>query len=156
MRMDLKQGHVIIERMEPQIDGGRFRAKAVVGDEVEVSADIYRDGPAVLRAVIRYRGPSSRRWQEAPMRQADNDRWVGTFPPDKIGVWRYTVEAWTDRFATWRRDLIKRLDAGQDVDVELEEGALMTQCAPSGRRAGAAAPGLRPPQPLSILRSSRS
>ena len=138
MRMDLKQGHVIIERMEPQIDGGRYRAKAVVGDEVEVSADIYRDGPAVLQAVIRYRGPSSRRWQEAPMRQANNDRWVGTFPPDKIGVWRYTVEAWTDRFATWRRDLIKRLDAGQEVDVELEEGALMMEArlgaVPSSRR----------------------
>jgi starch synthase (maltosyl-transferring) len=138
MRMDLKQGHVIIERMEPQINGGRYRAKAVVGDEVEVSADIYRDGPAVLRAVIRYRGPSSRRWQEAPMRQADNDRWVGTFPPDKIGVWRYTVEGWTDRFATWRRDLIKRLDAGQDVDVELEEGALMMEArlgaVPASRR----------------------
>jgi starch synthase (maltosyl-transferring) len=138
MRMDLKQGHVIIERMEPRIDGGRYRAKAVVGDEVEVSADIYRDGAAVLQAVIRYRGPSSRRWQEAPMRQADNDRWVGTFPPDKIGVWRYTVEAWTDRFATWRRDLIKRLDAGQEVDVELEEGALMMEArlgaVPSSRR----------------------
>jgi starch synthase (maltosyl-transferring) len=127
MRMDLKQGHVIIERIEPQIDGGRYRAKAVVGDEVEVGADIYRDGPAVLQAVIRYRGPSSRRWQEAPMRQADNDRWVGTFPPDKIGVWRYAIEAWTDRFATWKRDLIKRVDAGQDVDVELEEGALLME-----------------------------
>jgi starch synthase (maltosyl-transferring) len=127
MRMDLKQGHVIIERIEPQIDGGRYRAKAVVGDEVEVSADIYRDGPAVLQAVIRYRGPSSRRWQEAPMRHAANDRWVGTIPPDKMGVWRYTVEAWTDRFATWKRDLIKRVDAGQDVDVELDEGALLIE-----------------------------
>jgi starch synthase (maltosyl-transferring) len=138
MRMDLKQGHVIIERIEPQIDGGRYRAKAVVGDEVEVSADIYRDGPAVLHAVIRYRGPSSRRWQEAPMRQVDNDRWVGTFPPDKIGVWRYTVEAWTDRFATWKRDLIKRVDAGQDVDVELDEGALLMEArlgaVPAARR----------------------
>ncbi len=57
------------------------------------------------------------------MNHLGNDRWEGRFSPNEIGRWRYSIEAWTDLFATWRRDLIKRLEAGQDVSTELEEGA---------------------------------
>ncbi|MGH2749271.1 MAG: alpha-1,4-glucan--maltose-1-phosphate maltosyltransferase [Actinomycetota bacterium] len=119
----LRRGHVIIESIEPQVDCGRYRAKAIVGDQVTVSADIYRDGPAVLAAAVRYRGPGDKKWSESRMTLVDNDRWAGSFSPDRIGVWEYAVESWTDRFATWRRDLVKRVEAAQDVDVELPEGA---------------------------------
>jgi starch synthase (maltosyl-transferring) len=120
----LSRGHVIIERVAPQIDCGVYRAKAIVGDRVEVTADIFRDGPAMLQAVIRYRGPSDRRWLEAPMEKLDNDRWAGAFTVSTIGRYRYAIEAWPDRFGTWRRDLATRVEAGQQVDTELEEGAL--------------------------------
>ena len=33
------------------------------------------------------------------------------------------VAAWTDHWVTWRTDLVKRLDAGQDVTVDLRIGA---------------------------------
>jgi starch synthase (maltosyl-transferring) len=119
----LRRGHVIIENVEPQVDCGRYRAKTIAGDEVGVSADIYRDGPSVLAAAVRFRGPGDKRWSESRMTHVDNDRWAGSFTPDRIGVWEFAVEGWTDRFATWRRDLVKRVEAGQDVDVELQEGA---------------------------------
>jgi starch synthase (maltosyl-transferring) len=127
VKPDLKRGHVVIERIDPQIDCGRYRAKAVVGDAVNVSADIFRDGPDMLQAVIRYRGPSDSRWLEAPMNFVDNDRWGGSFIPTDIGRYRYTIEAWTDHFGTWRRDLLKRVEAGQDVTLELIEGALLLE-----------------------------
>jgi starch synthase (maltosyl-transferring) len=127
MKPFLKEGHIVIERIEPQIDCGRYRAKAVVGDDVDVSADILRDGTDLLRAVIRYRGPNDPRWIEAPMRFVDNDRWGGSFRPTDIGLYRYAIEAWTDHFATWRRDLIKRVDAGQRVPTEIEEGARLLE-----------------------------
>ena len=123
MKSFLRRGHVLIESVEPQVDCGRYRAKAVAGDEIGVSADIYRDGPSVLAAAVRFRGPGDKKWSEERMTHVDNDRWAGSFTPDRIGVWEFAVEGWTDRFATWRRDLIKRVEAGQDVDVELQEGA---------------------------------
>jgi starch synthase (maltosyl-transferring) len=123
----LRKGHVIIENVEPQVDCGRWRAKAITGDEVQVSADLYRDGPFVLAATVRYRGPGDKRWSEARMSHVDNDRWAGSFVPDRIGVWEFAVEAWTNRFATWRGDLIKRVQAAQDVDLELQEGAQLLE-----------------------------
>jgi starch synthase (maltosyl-transferring) len=123
----IKQGHIIIEGVTPQIDGGRHRAKTIVGEPFEVEADIFRDGTAILRSVVRYRGPSDSKWLEAPLAPVIDDRWSGSFTPTELGVYRYTVEAWTDHFATWRRDLIKRVEAGQDVDLELEEGARLLE-----------------------------
>ncbi len=127
MKSFLRKGHVVVENVEPQVNCGRYRAKTVTGDDVEVGADIYRDGPAVLAAVIRYRGPGDKKWSESRMTHVDNDRWAGAFRPDRIGTWEFVIEAWTDRFATWRRDLIKRVEAAQDVDLELEEGARMLE-----------------------------
>src|SRR5690349_20591689 len=42
----------IIESVQPQIDGGRFPAKRIVGDTVTVSGDIFADGHDVLVAVL--------------------------------------------------------------------------------------------------------
>jgi starch synthase (maltosyl-transferring) len=122
MKADVDKSHIVIEHVAPQVDCGRYRAKAVTGDSVEVSADIFCFGTDVVQAVIRYRGPTGTRWSEEPMHDIGNDRFLGHFQPNRIGVWRYCIEAWTDHFATWRRDLIKRVDAEQDVDLELHEG----------------------------------
>ena len=127
LKAHLSRGNVVIERVDPEIDGGRFRAKAVIGDDFEVTADIFRDGPALLQAVLRHRGPSARSWSETFMTPDENDRWSGSFRPNEIGLWRYTIEAWTDTFGTWRRDMRKRIEAEQNVDLELEEGALMLE-----------------------------
>jgi starch synthase (maltosyl-transferring) len=122
-----RKGHVTIERVEPEIDCGLWRAKAIVGDVVAVSADIFRDGPDVLGAAIRFKGPTDRRWSVEPMTLVDNDRFSGTFRPTTIGRYRYTIEAWTDHFETWRRALAARVNAGQNVDLELEEGARLLE-----------------------------
>jgi starch synthase (maltosyl-transferring) len=127
VKAEINKGHVIIERVWPEIDCGRWRAKAVVGDTVEVSADIFRDGPDSLGAWVRFKGPSDRRWRAEPMRAVDNDRWSGAFRVEDNGRYRYTIEAWTDHFATWRRALALRVDAGQDVGLELEEGARLLE-----------------------------
>jgi starch synthase (maltosyl-transferring) len=127
MPPETKRGHVVIERVSPALDCGRYRAKAVVGDRVQVSADILRDGPDVLGASVRYKGPSDARWSLSPMAHTGNDRWAGTFRPTEMGRYRYTIEAWTDHFSTWRRDLLKRVAAGQVVDLELEEGVRLLE-----------------------------
>src|SRR5919106_4238657 len=134
VRPYLQRGHVVIENVRPQVDCGRNRPKAVVGDEVTVGADLFRDGPDLLQAVVRYRagggrGAKAGRWREVPMVHLGNDSWEASFTPDRIGRWSFTIEAWTDRFSTWRGDLLRRVEVGQEVDLELQEGArLLEEC----------------------------
>jgi starch synthase (maltosyl-transferring) len=46
---------VIIEGVQPEIDGGRYPIKRTVGERVEVEADIFTDGHDVLSAVLLHR-----------------------------------------------------------------------------------------------------
>jgi starch synthase (maltosyl-transferring) len=127
VRASLEEGRIVIEHVRPEVDHGRYRAKAIVGDRVEVRADVFRDGFEVLRAVVLYRGPGQDQWSQASMTPLEADRWSGFFEPLENGRYAYTIRAWTDRFATWQRDLRKKLDAGQSVEPEFEEGALILE-----------------------------
>jgi starch synthase (maltosyl-transferring) len=119
-----------IQYPEPAVDGGRYAAKRCVGDTVTVSADIFRDGHDMLRAVARYRGPGDEEWQETPLRPIDRHldgvRWAGELGVDRSGSWEYTVEAWTDLFGTWRDELERKILAGQhDLAGEMSEGTVL-------------------------------
>lgn len=120
---------IIVEAVSPALDDGRFAVKRVVGDTLEVGADVFKDGHDRLAAQVRYCGPDGV-WRTAPLRyDYDADRWLGHFPLDRVGDWRFTVEAWTDRFVTWRTELDKKFGAGQDVRSELLEGAALADLA---------------------------
>jgi starch synthase (maltosyl-transferring) len=120
---------VIIENVEPAVDGGRYAAKREIGARVTVSADIFKEGHDVLVAFVRYRRESETAWREAPMRFVDNDGWAGEVVLDALGRWLFTVEALADPFQSWRADLAKRIDAGQNVKSELLEGAALVGAA---------------------------
>ena len=111
----------------PEIDGGLFPAKRAAGETVAVEADIFADGHDTLAAVLRYRHLSASAWIEIPMAPLVNDRWRGEFPVAELGRYYFTLEAWVDRFETWSRQLAKRIQAGQDVQVELEFGARLIE-----------------------------
>jgi len=113
-----------VEQVRPQIDCGRFPVKRTVGESVAVSATIIRDGHEVLGAAVLYREPGKRRFQSAPLDPAGNDVFAGSFPVTSCGRWEYVVEAWSDRAATFRDELRRKVDAGQeDLASELAEGA---------------------------------
>ncbi len=113
----------IIEAIRPQVDGGRFPAKAAVGDVVTVEADAFLDGHDLLACEVRHRHVSEHRWATVAMDPIGNDRWRGAFAVSELGRHRFAVHAWVDRFGTWRRDLKARLDAGQDASADLLVGA---------------------------------
>jgi starch synthase (maltosyl-transferring) len=137
-----------IQDPAPRVDCGRYAAKACVGDRVDAFATIFKDGHDVLGAVVRFSGPGDSDWLEAPMHRidahVDGDRWQGTFPVDRQGRWSWTVEAWTDTFATWRSEIVRKVQAGQeDLSGELSEGAVLVRqaaerAAEQGTPAGAA------------------
>ncbi|HLY65067.1 MAG TPA: maltotransferase domain-containing protein, partial [Chloroflexota bacterium] len=113
---------VIVENVQPRVDCGRFPAKRELGDLLQVSADIFAEGHGLLAAVVKYRGGSDGHWYEEPMKLVDNDRWTGSFLLEQIGCYQYTVEAWRDGFGSWRSDVRKKADAGEDVAAELLDG----------------------------------
>jgi len=118
------KSRVIIEGVQPEVDGGRFPIKRVVGEEVTAEADIFADGHESLSACLLHRGEDEPNWAETPMEFLVNDRWRGSFVVEKIGCYRYTIIAWVDRFKSWRQDLVKRVEARQkDIEVNLLVGA---------------------------------
>ena len=118
---------VVVERIRPDIDGGRFPIKRTIADEVVVSAQIFVDGHDVVAAVLqdrhtdRQEGP----WRETPMALVaeGTDEWTAWFTAGEIGWHEYRVVAWVDAFLSWRRDVAMKVANGQEVALELIEGS---------------------------------
>ncbi len=122
MKQDGRQ-RVVVERVFPEIDEGRFAVKRVVGDTVDVQAHLFCDGHDKMRAEVLYRGEGAADWTLCEMTPLGNDEWEAAFAVDHIGTVSYTVRAWIDTFRTWQGDLRKKVAAGQAVQVELMMGA---------------------------------
>ncbi|HNL97199.1 MAG TPA: DUF3416 domain-containing protein, partial [Accumulibacter sp.] len=113
---------VIIEAVEPQIDGGHFPVKRVVGEKLAVSADIYKEGHDKLAALLKVRPVGTATWQESPLQPGDNDRWHGEFTVTSIGRWEYTIEAYAERYLSWVDEIGKKNVPGAQLTSELLEG----------------------------------
>jgi starch synthase (maltosyl-transferring) len=111
-----------IEDIYPCVDGGRYPVKRVAGESVEVWADIFRDGHDVIAAALLWRSEAADEWQRAPMQLDNNDRWHGSFTPPEPGWYLFAIEAWTDHYATWRKEFRLKQEAGQDVTLAAREG----------------------------------
>jgi starch synthase (maltosyl-transferring) len=129
---ELASRRLTIEEVWPEIDGGRHPIKRVVGDRLEVWADIFCDGHDVIAACIKYKEAAEREWSEAPMVPFDNDRWVGRFLLRRNTRYLYTIEAWRDLFASWRAGFVKKRAAGQTLGLDLSEGRALVERAADG------------------------
>jgi starch synthase (maltosyl-transferring) len=118
---------VVIESVTPEIDAGRFPAKRTIGERVTVEADVFADGHDALACVLRWRHESSQLWSDVPMVPVVNDRWRGEFRVSELGRYFYTIQGWVDAFETWSRQFAKRVEAGQDITLELEVAARMIE-----------------------------
>ena len=96
-----------------------------------VEADIFTDGHVSVAGEILYRYEREEVWRRALMKRVGIDRWSGNFLAPKVGKYYYTIEGWIDRFGTWRNDMIKRIDSGQDLRAEFVIGALLVEDAAS-------------------------
>jgi starch synthase (maltosyl-transferring) len=124
---DWPVGHIIIEAVTPSVDGGRYPAKQIVGEPCVVEADIFRDGHQVLRAAVEWKRKDEETFVEAPMVALDNDRWRGEFVPTENARYVFTIAAWTDLFASWSSDFVKKAQAGRHVLSDLREGTALLE-----------------------------
>jgi starch synthase (maltosyl-transferring) len=132
--LDPPPPRVVIDRVRPEIDAGRYPIKRTVGEDVWIDADLFADGHDELAAVVRFRHVDDPSWQETPLVPLGNDAWRGRFVPGRIGWYEYSIVAWVDQFASWSRNLSKKHQASQDVESELREGAQLVKDA--ARRSG--------------------
>ena len=119
--------HIIIEDVAPAVDGGRYPAKRIAGEPCVVEADIFRDGHQVLRAAVKWRRKQDEVFDEAPMLALENDRWRGEFIPTDNARYVFTIEAWTDLFASWLADFTKKVKAAQPVASDVLEGIALVE-----------------------------
>lgn len=136
MKDEAGRRRVVIDKVRPEIDGGRFPIKRVVGETVEVEADAFTDGHDSITCRLLWRPESQPRWNEMEMEALPNDLWRAAFTVSEQGRWLYGVIGWVAPFKTWRRDLKKRVEAGQDVALDLRVGAALVREA--GERASQA------------------
>jgi starch synthase (maltosyl-transferring) len=121
---------VVIENLQPLIDGGRYPIKRIVGEDLVVEADIFKDGHDVVAAILKWRVLGKRAWRETPMNFVDNDRWRGICTLYDEDIHEYTVEAWTDAFRSWQVEFAKKFEAGiSDLRSEALEGAALVEAA---------------------------
>ena len=111
---------IVIGNVSPEIDGGKYPAKAVLGEVFTVECDVLTDGHEQTAVALRYREPDADEWREAPMRPLGNDRWQGEIRLEQRGIYDYTIVAWRDAFATWLAQARAKQAAGQKLDVEFQ------------------------------------
>lgn len=127
---------VVIEYVGPEVDGGQFPIKRVVGEKVVVRAHIFSDGHDKIGAELLYKTEDDEVYKSSQMRYKVNDEWEGWFEITELTRYYYTARAWLDRFGTWREDLGKKAASGQEVSVDLITGSEIVEQA-SGRAEGA-------------------
>src|SRR5919205_2398039 len=135
----LAASRVAIENVSPEVNAGRFPAKACAGDRVVIEADVFCDGHDKIDAAVLFRRAGASDWMEAPMAVVENDRWRGSFTVEENARYQYTIIAWRDLFASWRDEVSKKHAAGVPISLELTEGRMLVAAA--AEAAGEAHPG---------------
>ncbi|MBN8651771.1 MAG: alpha-1,4-glucan--maltose-1-phosphate maltosyltransferase [Cytophagales bacterium] len=116
---------VLIENVQPQVDGGLYPAKRTVGERVDVTAAIFGDGHDHIRGEVLFKKQGSKQWSSVELAPAYNDEWQASFYVPEKGNYVFTVQAWIDHFETWYDGFKKKALAQVDVTVELAEGVIL-------------------------------
>lgn len=121
----LEAKRIVIEDVRPAVDDGRFAAKHIIGEVIEVGADVYMDTQDQLMVDLLWRANDNDTWEVTHMIAVGDDRWVGRLPLQEIGLYEFVIESWHDHFGTYINHLTKKIEAGVNVELEIEEGYLL-------------------------------
>lgn len=117
------QTRIIIENIKPQLDGGKFQIKRIVGQFVTVTTDVFSDGHDVVECCVNYKHESEKKWSEVRLIPVNNDEWTASFKVEKQGVYTYFIEGWVDYALNWQHGTERKINDNQFVKSELLEGA---------------------------------
>lgn len=114
------KNYIAIENVYPELNSGLFPVKRIVGEALEVWADIFNTDHGKIGANIKYRKEGEENWNYNPMQYFDNDRWTGRFSLSHIGRYEYSIEAWTDTYGTLIENMHKWLEKGEDISMDID------------------------------------
>ena len=142
MRTAISTDRLAITDVSPVIDGGRFPARCIRGQHLQVTATVFREGhDAVAATLVLSRDGVDRITVRMRSEGVSTDRWYARVQVPDEGAWEYRIEAWSDPWSTWRHAVIAKRDAGQDATElanDLASGVALL------RRAAEQAPGAAP------------
>jgi starch synthase (maltosyl-transferring) len=116
------QTRIIIENVLPQLNCGSFAIKRIIGQKINVSADVFSDGHDVIECCVKFKHESEKIWQEVRMTPSHNDEWFATFEVNLQGQYTYFVEGWVDYALNWQHGTERKINDNQYVKSELLEG----------------------------------
>ncbi len=119
-----KQTRLVIQNVKPQLDHGVYFIKRIVGQEVNVSADVLADGHDALGCSLNFKHESDQKWSEVRMNSHTYDEFFASFKVEKQGFYNYQIEAWIDYALNWQHGTTRKIQDHQMVKSELLEGAL--------------------------------
>jgi starch synthase (maltosyl-transferring) len=122
-----------IEDLRPAVDCGRSALKRVLGETIDVEADVIAEGHERISCLLLHAPVGTSDWTAVPMTPLGDDCWAASFTPPALGRYRYTVAAWIDAFATWRQKFLRRTER-DDIALALREGALLVRAAATRAR----------------------
>jgi starch synthase (maltosyl-transferring) len=122
-------GRIPVMDVFPVVAGGKYPAKAAVGEPFTVSAHVFREGHDALNADVVLTDPAGRRrpWIRMHKQPEGVDVWAAEVSADAPGAWTFEIEAWGDPVATWRHNAEIKIPAGIDVELMFKEGALLLE-----------------------------
>ena len=140
-------GRLGLNDLAPSVAGGRYPAKAVIGQEITVSATVFREGHEAVGANLLWCPPGVAADAAALVLMHREASWSSRFEasvvPDRHGLWTLTMQAWGDPLASWRHDVEAKAavgQSGQELGNDLETGARLLErvvSRPAQRYAGA-------------------
>jgi len=124
-------GRIGVHDVQPVVEGGRLPAYAVVDEEFEVTAHVFREGHDKVGATVVLTAPDGRELrtdmcQQEPM---GLDIWSARVHADATGSWTMHVEGWSNLWHTWHHAAQAKLAADIDVDLVRAEGVRLAEAA---------------------------
>ncbi len=121
-------GRIPVLDVRPCVDNGARPAKAVVDEQFDVSATVFREGHDAVNASVVLTDPSGAE-TVLPMTCTNPglNTWVATVAAPSTGWWSYRVEGWSDPYGTWEHDATVKVQADVDTELMLDEGALLLE-----------------------------
>ncbi len=86
------RNRVVLSDLTPQVDGGRFAIKRIIGDEVVVEIDAFCDGHDSPTCLLLWKKEAEADWNKVPMEPIGNDRYRAAFQCETLGTYLYTVQ----------------------------------------------------------------
>ncbi|MGP1498528.1 MAG: maltotransferase domain-containing protein, partial [Schaalia odontolytica] len=137
----------------PVIEDGTLPAKATEGEPFPIRATVFREGHDAFAAEAVLLRPDGGEYSRTRMVDIAPglDRYEAWVAADTPGAWSFRVDSWSDPYATWRHDATVKVGAGVDVELMLEEGALLMERAAEGTAYGSPSQDRPPASDIEVL-----